>query len=290
MLGAIRCVTVCAPDLQHIEAVYRETLEYRTVEQSEVSRAQAAAWEAPAMEGAATLIMSPAVADDFHFRFIKRPADPRYIPLTTWGWNAAELMVQNVDAMALRIPGSGFELVGEPRDLSFCADIRAMQIRGPGDEILYLTEFKKDVPGLNVPKARSVVDRTFIVIVGGPSMQPLQDFYNRTFGIAQVPVVESRITMLSKALGKSVETLYPIAALALSGQSLIEVDEMPPTVGARKCDTGMLPPGIAIVSFDCDAIPPTATLLKSNSLPYANRKAAVLRGPAHELIELIATR
>ncbi len=58
----------------------------------------------------------------------------------------------------------------------------------------------------------------------------LQAFYGDTFGVPAAPVVESRVTMLSRALGVSIETLYPIAALALEGESLIEADEMPAQV------------------------------------------------------------
>ncbi len=97
--------------------------------------------------------MRPAAGDDFEFRFIAGPAYPDYVPLTTFGWNASEIMVQNVDAMAERVAGSPFEIVGEPRNLSFSDDIRAMQLRGPANEIIYLTEFKQPVPGLSVPTA-----------------------------------------------------------------------------------------------------------------------------------------
>ena len=69
-------------------------------------------------------------------------------------------------------------------------------------------------------------------------MDELQTFYNATFGVPSAPVVESRVTMLSKALGVSIETLYPIAALTLEGESLIEVDEMPAQVGPRETQEG----------------------------------------------------
>ena len=278
MLGAIRRVTITATNLGAVENAYTEYLEYQVSKHSTVTAAEASAWNAPAAEGAASLTLQPAGSDDFEFRFIEGPAYPDYVPLTTYGWNASEIMVQNVDALAPRFENSPFEIVGEPRDLSFSEDIRAMQLRGPADEIIYLTEFKKPVPGLSVPTARSAVDRTFIVILGGASMNDLQDFYNNTFSIPKAPVMESRVTMLSKALGVSIETLYPIAAMALAGESLIEADEMPAQVGPRETQFGHLPPGIAIVGFDCDAIPSNA----------ANPDAGIhiMTGITGELIEL----
>jgi hypothetical protein len=281
MLGAIRRVTITAPDLQIVERTYTEFLEYQVTSRYDVSATEAAAWNAPAMAGAASINMKPAAGDDFEFRFVAGPAYPDYVPLTTYGWNASEIMVQNVDTMAERVADSPFEIVGEPRNLSFSDDIRAMQLRGPANEIVYLTEFKNPVPGLSVPTARSAVDRTFIVILGGAAMDELQTFYNATFGVPSAPVVESRVTMLSKALGVSIETLYPIAALALEGKSLIEVDEMPAQVGPRETQDGYLPPGIAIVGFDCDSIPAAAISLANN--------VHVMPGVTGELIELYSS-
>jgi len=282
MLGAIHRVTLSASDLAAVEYAYAAFLDYRVTERGKVSAAEAACWGTPAMSGNATLTMRPAAGDDFEFRFVSGPAYPDYVPLTTFGWNASEIMVQNVDAMAERVANSPFQIVGEPRNLSFSDDIRAMQLRGPASEIVYLTEFKKPVPGLSVPVARSAVDRTFIVILGGASMQRLQDFYHLTFGVPKAPVVQSRITMLSRALGVSIETLYPIAAMTLEGDSLIEADEMPAQVGPRQALHGYLPPGIALTGFHCTKIPATATPVQGHDGVF------VMRGAAGELIELFA--
>jgi hypothetical protein len=282
MLGSIRRVTVSSPDLSAMEQAYNGYFDYRVTDRGVLSIAEAAAWNAAAMAETPFVTMRPAVGDDFEFRFIERIKDPQYVPLTTYGWNASEIMVQNVDTMADHIAGGPFEVVGEPRNLSFSDDIRAMQLRGPADEIVYLTEFKNDVPGLSVPKARSAVDRTFIVILGGQSMDELQDFYHGTFGVPKAPVVESRVTMLSKSLGVSIETLYPIAAMALEGKSLIEADEMPAQVGPRNNERGLLPPGIAIVGFDCDNVPDSANPVEGQDGTF------VMTGPAGELIELFA--
>jgi len=282
MLGAIRRVTITAADLAAIEHAYTAFLDYRVTGRDKVLAVEAAAWGAPAMAGNPTLTMQPAAGTDFEFRFVQGPAYPDYVPLTTFGWNASEIMVQNVDAMAERIAGSPFEIVGEPRNLSFSDDIRAMQLRGPAAEIVYLTEFKKPVPGLSVPVARSAVDRTFIVILGGPSMAALQNFYHDQFGVPKAPVIESRITMLSKALQVSIETLYPIAAMTLAGDSLIEADEMPPQAGPRHAQAGHLPPGIAITGFSCSKIPAAAKALDASASTF------IMTGPAGELIELFA--
>ena len=69
------------------------------------------------------------------------------MPYTTYGWSASELIVQDVDQLADDLADSPFEIIGPPKNLSFTDDIRAMQVLGPANEILYLTQVKDNVPG-----------------------------------------------------------------------------------------------------------------------------------------------
>ncbi len=270
-LGPITCVTFTAPDLAAVEDAYSRFLGYRVVQRGPLNATQAKAWNCPADAAAETLLMAPAAADDFLFRVVQSPAVDDYLPFGSFGWNAAEIIVRDVDALAERLVDSPFEIVGEPQDLSFSEDIRAMQILGPGKELLYLTQFKRAVPGLDVPAARCDVDRTFIVILGGPSMDDLQHFYADRFQVPKAPAVESRVKGMSAAFGLDPEHRYPIAALPLAGQCLIEVDQMPDQAQARRGHAGRLPPGISVVSFAA-AGPET--------------KAGSLVGAAGEIIEL----
>jgi hypothetical protein len=236
-----------------------------------VSAAQARLWRTPGAEGRRMLRMVPAAADDFVFRFIEMPAQPGYRAFGRHGWNAAELIVDKVDPLAERLATSPFEIVAPPMDLSFCPDIRAMQIRGPGGEILYLTEFKKPVPGLDSPPARCAVDRTFIVIVGGASLDAMQDFYATHFGVPRAPALESRVQTMALEFGLSREHRFRIAALPLGGRCYIEADEMPTAALPLPAEQHELPPGIAIVSF---AAAGQAT-------------TSCIRGAAGEMLEII---
>jgi hypothetical protein len=267
-LGPITAVTFTAPDLDATIGAYGGFLDYRLVAEGEVTAKQAQAWQAPAVAGRRLIELAPAATDDFRFRVIEGTVRD-YVPFASFGWNAAELIVRDVDALADRLAGSPFEIIGAPQNLSFSDDIRAMQVVGPGRELLYLTQFRQPVPGLDVPAPRCDVDRTFIVILGGPSMDGLQAFYADRFGLPRPPVVASRVKGMSAAFGLSPEHRYPIAALGVAGQCLVELDEMPPAAAPRRTPPGELPPGIAIVSF-------------------AGADNRCLRGPAGELLELIA--
>lgn len=102
-----------------------------------------------------------------------------------------------------------------------------MQIRGPGGEILYLTEFKNPVPGLDAPPARCAVDKAFIVIVGGASLEEMQNYFHAEFHVPKSPGMESRVQTMALEFGLSREHRFRIAAMPLLGKCYIEADEMP---------------------------------------------------------------
>ena len=141
-LGRITAVTITSPDLDRVVDIYSEYLKYRLVSSTRVSADQAKSWDAQSIENSEMIYMSPESSDDFFFRFVEQSSDDGYVPFGTFGWNAAELIVKDVDESAEKLIGSPFEVIGKPADLSFTDQIRAMQILGPSKEIIYLTQFK----------------------------------------------------------------------------------------------------------------------------------------------------
>ena len=237
--------------------------------------------------------MAPEAATDFVFRFIELPPEPGFRAFTQHGWHAAELIVDRVDPLADQLRNSPFELVAPPLDLSFCADIRAMQVRGPGGEIIYLTEFKKAVPGLDSPPARCAVDRTFIVIVGGASLAEMQQYFLTNFGVPETPAMESRVQTMALEFGLSREHRFRLAALPLRDRCYIEADEMPASARPLPSNPTELPSGISMVSFLAPA-PARQTTLSAppdTSPPYADTIGVqCVRGAAGELLEIIYCR
>lgn len=288
-LGPIACVTVTSRDIDAAESCYTEFFGYRVAGRGRISEELANLWGCAGVTDSRYVLLSPEAGDECVFRFIESASGDAYVPFSTYGWNAAEIMVEDVDKLADRLADSPFEIIGAPANLSFSDDIRAMQILGPGRELLYLTEFKQPIPGLDTPAARCAVDRVFIVILGGASMNDLQTFYFEHFGVPGAPIVDSRVKGMSAAFGNSPEHKYPIAALPLAGQTLIEVDEMPPQATGRDADQGFLPLGIAMVSFvGKDILNQDAIKVPPDQPPYRNSKSVSCRpGVAGELIEII---
>ncbi len=296
MLGPIRCVTITAEEPEVLAAAYQRWLGYRQVDADpslEVSAAVATGWGAPAQAGSRQILLAPEQGDDFWFRIVEGETGD-YRALTTWGWNAAELIVRDVDAMAQRLADSPFRMIGPPEDLSFTDAIRALQIEGPAREVLYLTQFKRQLPEFDTPLPRCDVDRTFIVILGGPSLEALQAYFEARFEVPHSPAMPVKITVLSNALGLPSDQLHDLAALALDGKSFIEADRYPAQTVARRVQPGYLPPAMSMVTFEVPQLAPfLADALGGQytctTAPYRNRPALTLRGVAGELIELVAS-
>jgi hypothetical protein len=275
LLGAITGVTINVPDINAAASAYTAHMGYRMTGRGRVSVEQANAWHRPGCAGSRFVLLSPESVDDFSFRLVEAAHVSGYRAFESFGWNAAELIVRDVDELAGQLTDGPFQVLGPPQDLSFTDAIRAMQVRGPGGEILYLTQFKRALPSLPHPAARCDVDRVFIVIVGGPSLDDLVAFYSTRFQIAEPARMESRVKAMSEVFGLSPEHRYPIAALPLQERCYIEADQMPPRARPPRSPPDQLPPGIAIVSFramDPDMTPPGGCLI----------------GSAGELLELTA--
>jgi hypothetical protein len=289
--GPTRTVTIATTDLDGIVDTYQRCLAYGTVERSTVALGLAASWGAPGVAGRRYALLSPAGRGDAYLRFVESRRPDGYVPFRHLGWNAAEHIVQDCDSLGECLRQSPFEIVGPPADLSFSDQIRAMQVRGPADEVLYLTQIKSKLPMFDTPDARYPVDRVFIMILGGRTMDGIQDWYAARLGVARAPVIPSKISVLAHAYGESVDTLYSIAALPLHGQSFIEADAMPAAVAPRPCAPGELPPAIAIVTFEVDALPEGLAWLdeprRHDGLTNRGARSAVCVGPTGELVELV---
>ena len=286
-LGRITAVTITSPDLDRVVDIYSKYLKYRLVSSTRVSADQAKSWDAQRIENSEMVYMSPESSDDFFFRFVEQSSDDDYVPFGTFGWNAAELIVKDVDETAEKLIGSPFEVIGQPADLSFTDQIRAMQILGPSKEIIYLTQFKSKLDEFDSPTPRCDIDQTFIVILAGENIDEMQSFLNEKLSIKKAPPMQSRIRAISKVFGLPEDTKYKSAALAIKDQSLIELDEMPSDAGPRSCRNGFLPPGISIVSFIAHQSEFIEESYDSNIPSFENVQARTIEGMSGELIEIL---
>lgn len=292
MLTVIIAVTLTVPDLAAVEEAYGRYLGYRVVERGNVSGQLAQLWSAPAMAGRDYLLMQPESGAPVYLRVVQQEPLPGYEAMKTWGWNSNEILVQDTYAVHERLQGSPFRIIGEPKGLSMNPDIVAMQAIGPAGELIYLTRIPEGKSLFKLGSAKSFVDRTFIVVLGGADMQAMRRFYADTLGMPTTDPAPSTISVLARAWGLPPDTQFPLGIVQFPGNFLIELDQYPSGATARPARAGELPPGIAMVSFGVRSLDgikadfaggPAAI----DDQPYAGRRAALIRGAAGELIELI---
>lgn len=107
-LGGIRAVTYSVPDIDVMVAAYGEILEYRVHDEGHISPERAELWGAPMVAGRRYVSMVPQSGECVPLRFIENPETVAWCALTTHGWNATEIIVEDVHCLAERIEGSPF--------------------------------------------------------------------------------------------------------------------------------------------------------------------------------------
>lgn len=293
MLKEIAIVTIGVTQLGQVEEAWHKHFDYQVVERGEVPAALAEHWQASAMTGSDYVVMQPANGAPGQVRFIADPAAADYAPMTSHGWNATELLVTRPDPLAAAMTDDHFEVTGKPRPLWDAPDApRVMQAVGSGGELLYLTSNPGAAAALGLDDTMPQTERPFIMVAGGPSMAEFQSFYGDRLGLEIDPPTPFPISTISRANGFDMSTTYPLALVHLAPGYFIELDELPPAIGAREVRPGRLPPGVAVVGFtvdslagaDLDWVTPPHRL---EIAPYNGARVGIARGPGGELLELI---
>lgn len=287
-LDRILMVTLGCADLTAAEDAYCRHLHYQRVGAERVSAELAQLWGLEAAAGAEYLLLAPA-GDTRHFiRLLQVDTGSAYRPFSAAGWNAAEILVKDVDSLADSLAGSPFTVVGAPANLSFTDKIRACQVVGPAGEALYLTQIKGDIPGFSLAPADRTVAWCFVVILATASLPAAKEFYVTRYAIADAPVIDARVTMMSAAFGLPREHQHRISALTLGDPGyLLEVDELPPASAHRRVQHRLLPPGISMVSFSCSSSADNGGSIVLSEPPYNGRRVNFRTGVSGEMLELI---
>jgi hypothetical protein len=293
-ISRIKMATTAAPDLGSVEQWYGDWLGYRVVERGQVAQALAASWGAPAATGKPFIVMQPESGADVFIRAVQNDALPGYKPLTTFGWNAWEIIIEDVYALNERLRQSPFEIIGPPASIgSDYPTIHAMQVIGPARECLYLTCETGPKAESLLPDAGSFVGRNFIFVMSGPGTTGIHDFYTSHFDIEPQPERATQIAIIARANGLPEDRPMHMTFVALAqAGNFLEIDGYPECATPRPRNPGQLPPGNAIGSFsvrslddlDLEFIAPP---VRDESIAYGGCRSACFIGPAGEITELV---
>lgn len=292
--GRILCGTATVPDLDAALGDYRDALGLSVVETGTVLADLAASWGSPASTGSRYAILQPTSGARSFIRLVEQPMPTAFAPTTTYGWAAFEMTVQDVFGWPAKLTGSGFDIVGAPKEIPGLPYFVAMQMLGRGKEMIYLNEVRSNTPTSDLPPAQSPVDCLFIVILACADRPAALDWYRDRLKLDIGADYVIPYTMIQKAFGLAGDYLSTITMAQKGRMPIVEVDGYPDAATARPGDPDRLPPGNAVVTLavddldglDLDWITPP---VRRDGALYAKHRTATVRGLAGELLELVET-
>ncbi len=293
----MRAATLSVADLDRSVDTYCEWLDYSEEERGELSDDLARSWGAPLAAGRRYAVIRPSSGHDIFIRLVENRVHPDFRPLVTYGWAAIEVCVQDVLAVNERMERSPFEIIGPPREIDGLPAIFPMQVKGPDNEIVYFTQIRDDLPAFDLPRADSLIDRLFILVMAcsdmAGSLKWLEDHTDFRIGRDRMEIV---YTMLANAFGTPLDELHAISTMVHDKDVFLELDQMPPQATARPHHDDELPQGVAIGTFvhpDFDALAAKNTDLwitppeVRDSAIYARKRSGTLRALDGTLVELV---
>ena len=292
--GSILGGVVVTPDLEASLTDYQGRLGLDLIERGSLPADLAASWGCPASAGAPYAMLRPQSGAHCFIRLVEQPDHPDFKPTRTYGWAAYELTVKDVFGWPNRLEGSAFRVIGPPKEIAGLPYFIPMQVLGRGDEMVYLNEVAMDTPASDLPKARSLTDQIFIVILAARDRMASVDWYRHALRLDEGESYTLEYSMINNAFGKPAGTQSVITMVQNERLPIIEIDDYPAEATPRPAHPGMLPPGNALVTLavdrldDLDVAFLTPPVLRHGDL-YMGNMAAVVRGPAGELIELVET-
>ncbi|MET0239993.1 MAG: VOC family protein [Sphingobium sp.] len=289
----LKCATHIVQDVDAAAARYARWLDYSVVEEGAVPADLAEAWGAPASAARPYVVMQPASGSPVFLRFIEGDPVPDYLPIRSYGWAATEICVHDVEVVNERmIASDDFEVIGDPKPLDGFPNVKPMQVRGPDQEIVYLTEIRVDDPSSGLPKPKSLIDRPFILVLACPDLAATAQWMKDVLALDVTDPVAINYTMITLAFGLPATQKHELVIAKWQGQTFLEADQYPEGTVVRPSHPGALPPGVSIVSM---AHPDLARLeghwfsppVVRNGALYAGARVGVLKTPEGALLEVI---
>lgn len=290
--GRILGGVVTTPDLAGSISDYHSILGLKLVERGQLSDDLAASWGCPDSAGMMMATLMPTSGAHCAIRLVEQDVPDGFRPVSSFGWGAYEITVQDVYSWPERLNGSGFDIIGPPREIEGLPYFVAMQMTGRGREMIYLNEVRMDTPSSDLPRANSPTDHIFIVILATPDRAETVRWYRDKLRLDEGGTYTLEYTMINKAFGLPDGTQSSITMVQKGRLPIIEVDDYPDAAVVRPGDTRRLPAGNALVTLAVDSLdalkldyitPPVARAEK----PYDGRRAATVFGPAGERVELV---
>ncbi len=289
----LRAATLSVADPLASAQRYVDWFDYGIVEQGRIAGELAQSWGASGAAGRVFVTLAPASGAEVYLRFIAGEPVAEFAPLRTFGWAAVEICVQDVLAVNQRMLRSPFEIIGPPREVDGLPTIYPMQVRGPDQEIIYLTQIRADLPAFDLPRAASAIDKPFIMVLACSDLAASLRWFERRAGLSLGRQLDIVYTMLAKSFDLPMNRLHTIATMVHERDVFLELDQYPDAATPRPTLPGELPPGICMATlqhpdFDLLEGPWIAPPAPRGDVIYGGARAGCLRAPDGSLLEIVA--
>jgi len=265
-IGPICEVTILTCDLTHSLEMYAKAFNW-TIEPQESTHIQTASRWLP--EELKTSHQRRVGGPGGSVRFIETKSIDPMRPLTTHGWTALEICVDDVYAYTEQAVNAGFTMLNEPVKLEGSKNplpLIAAQIAGINGEVVYVTQILDEVPNFELPDVSEESGSIFICVLGASNLEESRQNLEQSFDLKRVSDRSVAIKVINKVFELPIANLHRISSLQLLGRNAIEIDQMPPGAVPRKVQLGSLVPGISIVSVKANISKPEMFELPDNAL------------------------
>lgn len=294
-MNLLLSATHTVSDVRQAAGRFQDWLGYRCVEQGQLDPALAASWATPASAGRPYAVLQPASGAEVFLRLVEGDPVPEYRPIRTYGWAALEICVQDVLAVnqLMLQAGSPYEVIGPPSRIPGLPTIHPMQVRGPDLETVYFTQILTDDPASGLPRAGSLIDKLFILVLACPDMRQTADWFAQSLRLHLSDPMAIPYTMISKAFDQPLTQLHEIMTAKWQGDVFLEFDQYPADATERPCHPAALPPGVSICTllhpeFDGLQLDWLTKPVERDGAIYQGRRTGVVLTPEGALLEIVA--
>jgi catechol 2,3-dioxygenase-like lactoylglutathione lyase family enzyme len=290
--GRIVGGVVATPDMDKSIEDYHGRLGLKLVSDTSVGSALAAAWGLPDLASKRMVTLQPQSGVECFLRLIEQDLPASFKPTTTYGWGSYEITVQDVMNWPAKLEGSGFRIIGEPKEIPSMPYFIAMQMLGRGEEMIYLNETLMNTPSTDLPPAHCPVDHMFIVILATPDRVKTVKWYAEKLQLDESDTFVIEYTMINQAFDMPAGTTSALTMVQKGRLPIVEVDDYPSHAQFRRAPEGGLPPGnslvsLAVSSLDKIDLPFIAPPKILDGPVYGGRRSATVIGTTGEYLELI---
>lgn len=290
--GSIMGGVIATPDLDAALDDYQGRLGLKLIARAPLSESVAASWGCPGAAGKAMATLQPASGAHCFLRLVEQAVPANFKPTTTFGWASYEITVQDVMNWPAKLDGTGFRIIGPPKEIPEIPFFIAMQMLGRGEEMIYLNETLMSMPNTDLPPAHSPVDHIFIVILATPDRAKTVAWYRDRLQLDEADTFTLEYSMINQAFGLPAGTTSALTMIQKGKMPIVEIDDYPPQATMRSKPDNALPPGNSLVTLGVNSLDALALEWISPPAPrsdalYADRRAATVIGPAGELLELV---